>query len=178
MNALDPVAPPPDDKDWTWVVRDRCPACGFDAAVVAPTALPAALLAAADRWVAVLSRPDVRRRPDPQVWSPLEYAAHVRDVFVLFAARAQSMLDQDDPGFANWDQDAAAVDGRYWQRDPGTLAGDLRAAAATAAAVYAAVPDSGWDRPGHRSNGSVFTVATLGVYFLHDVVHHLHDVVG
>ena len=26
-----------------------------------------------------------------------------------------------------------------------------------------------------RSNGSVFTVGTLAVYFLHDVEHHLHD---
>ena len=31
-------------------------------------------------------------------------------------------------------------------------------------------------RPGRRSNGSVFTVETLGRYFLHDVLHHLHDV--
>jgi hypothetical protein len=36
-------------------------------------------------------------------------------------------------------------------------------------------PDQ-WDRPGRRSNGSSFTATTLGQYFLHDVVHHLHDV--
>ena len=33
-----------------------------------------------------------------------------------------------------------------------------------------------WDRPGRRSNGSVFTVDTLARYHLHDVEHHLHDV--
>lgn len=36
--------------------------------------------------------------------------------------------------------------------------------------------DASAARPGRRSNGSVFTVRTLGQYFLHDVVHHLHDV--
>jgi len=33
-----------------------------------------------------------------------------------------------------------------------------------------------WERIGHRSNGAVFTVRTLGIYCLHDLVHHLHDV--
>ena len=31
---------------------------------------------------------------------------------------------------------------------------------------------------GTRSNGSSFTIATLGQYTLHDVVHHLADVTG
>ncbi|MHB8274233.1 MAG: hypothetical protein ACYDC9_05635 [Dermatophilaceae bacterium] len=33
-------------------------------------------------------------------------------------------------------------------------------------------------RTGRRSNGSVFTIETLGQYILHDVAHHLHDVRG
>jgi hypothetical protein len=38
------------------------------------------------------------------------------------------------------------------------------------------VVGAAWDRPGLRSNGSRFTVASLGRYHLHDVVHHLRDV--
>ena len=38
------------------------------------------------------------------------------------------------------------------------------------------VGDDDWDRPGRRSNGSVFTVDTLGRYHLHDLVHHRWDV--
>ena len=41
-----------------------------------------------------------------------------------------------------------------------------------------AVSGDTWERRGIRSNGSEFTVATLAVYFLHDVEHHLHDVEG
>ncbi|MGF9662929.1 hypothetical protein AAIH25_13785 [Arthrobacter crystallopoietes] len=44
------------------------------------------------------------------------------------------------------------------------------------AVAFAAVPREQWDRRGLRSNGSAFTVRTLGAYFAHDVVHHLHDV--
>ena len=46
------------------------------------------------------------------------------------------------------------------------------------AGLFAAVGPDQWQRPGTRSNGSQFTVATLAVYFLHDLEHHLHDVGG
>ena len=49
-------------------------------------------------------------------------------------------------------------------------------AAAGLAGAYAAVPDDAWERPGIRSNVSLFTVATLGQYGLHDLRHHLWDV--
>ncbi len=39
-----------------------------------------------------------------------------------------------------------------------------------------AVRDDQWDLRGTRSNGSKFTVATLGIYLVHDIEHHLHDV--
>ncbi|MBU4213909.1 MAG: DinB family protein, partial [Actinobacteria bacterium] len=59
---------------------------------------------------------------------------------------------------------------------PERVAEELAAAAAAFAVHLDTVPDDGWARPGRRSNGSVFTVDTLSRYFLHDVVHHLHDV--
>ena len=30
--------------------------------------------------------------------------------------------------------------------------------------------------PGHRSDGTAFTVETLAQYLVHEVEHHLHDV--
>ena len=48
--------------------------------------------------------------------------------------------------------------------------------AAEAAAVYASVAGDQWQRTGRRSNGSAFTVESIGRYHLHDVVHHLWDV--
>ena len=39
-----------------------------------------------------------------------------------------------------------------------------------------AVRDDQWGRTGLRSDGSEFTVLTLGQYFLHDLAHHLVDV--
>ncbi|MBD8869830.1 DinB family protein [Nocardioides donggukensis] len=163
----------PDLKDWTWVIDARCPECGFDGAGVDD--LPGALRANAAAWPDVLSGPDAAVRPAEHVWSALEYACHVRDVHRVFDERVHRMLGEDDPVFANWDQDAAAVEADYWDQDPTTVADELVSAAETVAATYAGVGDR-WERPGRRSNGSAFTVATIGRYHLHDVVHHLHDV--
>jgi hypothetical protein len=168
----------PDSKDWTWVLGERCPECGLAAADVAPTDIAGRTRADLPRWQAVLARPDARDRPSPDVWSPTEYACHVRDVFVLFGERVQLMLTEDDPQFANWDQDETAIADDYSSQDPAVVWSQLVPAGEALAAVFDSVPADAWDRTGRRSNGSEFTVATLAQYFLHDVVHHLHDVRG
>ncbi len=173
------AAPPaiePDAKDWTWVLDARCPECGFAASDVDPSGIGGTVRDLVPRWVAALHRDDVRARPAPQVWSTLEYGAHVRDVMRLFDERVRLMLDEDDPSFADWDQDATAVAARYDLQDPATVADELTRSAEATADRFDAVTGDQWQRPGRRSNGSVFTVRTLGQYFLHDVVHHLHDV--
>ena len=110
------------------------------------------------------------------MWSPTEYACHVRDVHDLFGQRIGQMLAEDGARFANWDQDETAIEQRYDQQDPAAVGPDLLAAADRVAAVYDGVPDDAWDRRGLRSNGDAFTVESLGRYHLHDVVHHLWDV--
>ncbi|MET0930110.1 MAG: DinB family protein [Aeromicrobium sp.] len=166
----------PDTKDWTWVLTEPCPECGLAAGDVAPTEIAARVVADLPRWEAVLRRADARKRPTPTTWSPTEYACHVRDVFVLFGQRVRLMLDEDDPMFANWDQDVTALEDDYASQPPSEVSTQLVAAGHAIAEIFDAVPADAWDRVGRRSNGSQFTVETLGQYFLHDIVHHLHDV--
>ncbi|MFD3443496.1 DinB family protein [Microbacteriaceae bacterium 4G12] len=168
----------PDQKDWTWVLTRTCPECGFDAAAFPFEDLPRLLLENAERWPAVLARDDVRTRPDDSTWSALEYGAHVRDVHRIFAARLQLMLTEDDPAFENWDQDRTAEEDRYGEQDPARVAAELTASARLLSDAFAAVPTVALGRTGLRSDGSRFTVETLGRYLLHDPVHHLHDVRG
>ncbi|MEO6605038.1 MAG: DinB family protein [Aeromicrobium sp.] len=166
----------PDSKDWTWVLSQQCPECGMTASDVVPTEIGGQVRTDLPRWEAVLTRPDVRERPSPEIWSPLEYACHVRDVYLLFAERVELMLDEDDPLFANWDQDQTAAEQNYGAQNPAVVGEELAAASDVIARVFDNVADDSWDRTGRRSDGSTFTVATLGQYFMHDVVHHLHDV--
>jgi hypothetical protein len=173
-----PDVPTPDEKDWTWVLDRPCPQCAFDPSAITGRDVAVTVRATVPRWLAVLERPDATRRPSAGVWSAAEYACHVIDVFRIFDGRTRQMLTQDDPMFANWDQDQTAVEQRYWERRPDQIGPDLAAAGERAAQTYDGVTASQWSRPGRRSNGSVFTVDSLGRYFVHDVVHHLHDVAG
>src|SRR5215217_229826 len=168
----------PDEKDWTWVLTRPCPECSFNASTVTPSTVPGNIESMLPRWRAVLRRPDAAERPDEHTWSALEYACHVRDVFSLFDQRLNLMLDTDDARFDNWDQDQTAVDKDYANADPAVVSAELTAEGKQAAESFAAVRESEWGRTGLRSNGSEFTVLTLSQYFLHDVVHHLHDVDG
>ena len=169
----------PDTKDWTWVLDKPCADCGFVAADVDRAELGRLLRDDARGWAAVLAQPGVRERPDEATWSGLEYACHVRDVHRIFAQRLDLMLEQDEPAFGNWDQDATAVEDRYDQQDPAVVGPEVVAAAEAVAARYDALveaPEETWARRGLRSDGSRFTVDSIARYHLHDVRHHSHDV--
>lgn len=174
--GMDDPAVTPDTKDWTWTLEQRCPECGFDAGQVQARDIPRMVLELTAAWSEVLGRPDAPARPAPGVWSPLEYGCHVRDVCRVFEARVRLMLGQDAPEFENWDQDQTAVADRYGEQDPAVVSAELSESAAAASRAFADVEGEQWERTGLRSNGSLFTVLTLGQYFLHDLTHHLGDV--
>ena len=166
----------PDTSDWTWVLERPCSACGFRSSEVLFDDLPGLIRENAHAWPAVLARADAAVRPNDRTWSPLEYAAHVRDVCRLFEERLRLILDEEDPLLANWDQDATAIAERYDLQVPETVSSELAAAAASVSDSFAAVPVDARQRTARRSDGPSFTAATLGAYFLHDIVHHRHDV--
>lgn len=175
-DALGPDDIVPDTKDWTWTLERPCPDCGFEASSVAAGDIADLVTAYTSPWTEVLARADVTSRPDPATWSPLEYACHVRDVCDLFAARVRLMLDEDGARFANWDQDVTAIENGYAGQSPSVVAAELPVAAARLRDEYAGLSGAEWDRRALRSDGSEFTVLTLGQYGLHDLAHHLWDV--
>ena len=166
-----------DTKDWTWVLERPCPECGFAAATLDRSDIGAATRSVAEQFVGLLAGDErVKNRPDPEVWSALEYGCHVRDVFAIMGVRLHLLLDEQDPPFANWDQDATAVAERYNDQDPSIVSGDLLANGLALADAFDAVQVDQWHRRGFRSDGAVFTVESLGRYMVHDPLHHVWDV--
>lgn len=166
-----------DDKDWTWVLERPCPECDADVGSLSIDEIVDANRHVADAWGALLrTHEQVRRRPTPTVWSPLEYGCHVRDVFVLFSERLDLMLNEDDPEFANWNPNETQEAERYDLQDPLVVANEVEAAGHELANRFASLSTDQLKRTGRRSDGAVFSVETFARYELHDPVHHLWDV--
>ncbi|HYI43846.1 MAG TPA: DinB family protein [Actinomycetota bacterium] len=166
----------PDTKDWTWVLERPCPECSFDVRSFPREQVGAMIRDNAERWQPMLENPAADRRPSETVWSALEYACHVRDVFRLYDERLRMMLETDDPSYPNWDQDAASIEDGYGEQDPARVAADLAAAAKTLATRFDQVAGDQWERTGKRSDGANFTVESFARYLIHDPVHHIWDV--
>ena len=167
----------PDAKNWTWVLERRCPDCGFDASTCTFAAVPELVRANASRWEELLRRGALHPgRPDPAVWSPLEYACHVRDVYALFDERISLMLTEWNPLYPNWDQDATAVADRYEEQEPAAVVTRLLVAAEAMAARLEEIAPNDQQRPGRRGDGALFTIDTIARYMVHDPIHHVWDV--
>jgi hypothetical protein len=161
----------------------RCEECGFDYDALSPADIPAAIRSFAKRYRAPLSRflPGedgdalVRQRPGPDIWSALEYAAHVRDVFDNYDRWIGQILAQDRPTLDGAGPEELAVERRYNEDDPAAVAEALAANAERLAATVASVPEDGWDRVGVRRDEerSVLLHARRAV---HEGSHHLLDV--
>jgi len=166
----------PDTKDWTWVLERPCDECGFDARLYPTSMFAATIRENAAAWIPILKHENAATRSSADKWSNLEYACHVRDVYRIFNERLNLMLSEENPMFQNWDQDETAIVERYDLQDPLLVCAELLAAANDFADSFDSIEQFQLSRPGTRSNGSEFTVATLGSYGLHDPIHHLWDV--
>lgn len=167
-----------DTKDWTWVLERPCPDCGFDPSAMSVASIPDTITDAARRFALALEQPDAGVRTQPGAWSTVEYGQHVADMLEVMTDRLGLILESEGAGasFADWDQDAAAVEKEYWKANTHVTAILIKERAAAAASAWAEPEGAQWDWPGLRSNGAEFTARTLGQYMVHDLTHHLHDV--
>ena len=165
------------------MTEPRCEECGFDYEALEPAAVPAALRAFTKRYRAPLSRflpgedgdAVVRTRPAPDVWSPLEYAAHVRDVFANYDRWIGECLTEDQPVLEGPGPDELAAAGRYNEDDPAGVADALGVNAERLANTVEAVPAGGWERAGVR-RGEERSVLLMARRAVHEGGHHLLDI--
>ena len=164
----------------------RCEECGFDGEAMSNADFGVALTGFARKYRAPLTRflsdedgaTVLRRRPGPEVWSALEYAAHTRDSLAFYVDRIRRALAEDRPTFTavGWSTQAEA---RRWnEEEPDAVATSFAATAEELAALLAPLDASQWQRVGLSSegDGAERTVRVLAERAVHEGHHHLLDI--
>jgi len=160
---------------------EPCAECGYSYPALRREEIAPELRTLAARYRDVLTHVDVgrlRARPRAGVWSPLEYACHVRDVHKVQGARILQACSEDRPDFASMRREERALEEDYNGQDRAVVASEIDATAATVARTLDALDDAGWDRTGvyHWPTTEVRTVDWIGRHTVHESVHHLHDI--
>jgi hypothetical protein len=159
---------------------DACPTCGFSYAI-ARAAILEWLPSDVNAFVTVFRSIDgdaVRRRPQPDVWSPLEYACHVRDVLRIQLERVQLVAREHEPTFTPMGRDERVIEDRYNEQDPAVVAGEVEAAGRAFYDYLAALDDDGWSGQGvyNYPEPQLRTVEWIAIHTVHELLHHRVDI--
>jgi S-DNA-T family DNA segregation ATPase FtsK/SpoIIIE len=157
-----------------------CPECGLDYDTISPADAAVAVRSFPRRFAEQLHRVEgdeslLRRRPEPTVWSPLEYTAHVRDGFEWMAATVRLMVAETVPRIVDFDPDERAAERGYNEQDVHAVLSELEVHAHGFAAAIESTSTADLDRMASFSWGDrdVLTMIRNGV---HEGKHHLRDV--
>lgn len=165
-------------------MREQCAECGFDGDSVSVSDAIVTLRSLGRRWRGVTAALDgddgdvLRRRPSPDVWSALEYAAHARDTIAANSWVMDRALVEDRPAI-EWPGDDVLATRAPSEATDIVVAVDDLAANAERLAARAERTDAGdWRRVVVVRGGMEGDVDALWLlrHAVHEGVHHLKDV--
>ena len=158
-------------------MAETCEVCGFEWDAIGPGDVAPRLASATYGMAHVLGADErlVTSRPDPERWSALEYAAHVRDVVLNIRDRVFVGLAEENPVTKPMYRDLRIP--FYREETPADVASELTMAAAMFLRVFTALDDRQLARTlvyayPREASRSVLWVAAQA---LHEAEHHLGD---
>ena len=118
-----------------------------------------------------------RARPAPEVWSPLEYGCHVRDVLRIQLGRVARALIEDTPSFDPMGRDERPARYRYHEQVPDVVAREVLDAAEALALVFDAMTDEHLERTVTYNWPERIerTLRWVGRHTVPELVHHRMD---
>jgi S-DNA-T family DNA segregation ATPase FtsK/SpoIIIE len=156
----------------------HCDECGFDYQSVPTDEIGTALRSNAQALVDALSGGDLRSRPAPEVWSPLEYACHVRDVMHIQVGRVARGLAEDTPSFHPMQRDERPARLRYNEQDPVVVREQVLDATGVLAEVFDGLSEEQLARTVTYNwpTEMVRPLRWVGRHTVHELVHHRQDI--
>jgi DinB superfamily len=122
--------------------------------------------------------PALRRRPQPEVWSALEYGAHLRDVLLVQRERVLAARRVDKPTFDPMGRDERVEHDGYAEQDSEDVVRQLTDAASMFANDLARLTLADWERTVMYSYPKRWerSLRWVAVHTLHEVRHHTLDI--
>ena len=160
------------------MIHEHCDACGFEGGSFDDNSLLKSLRDQGDLWRSMLEAagPELRVRPEPRVWSSIEYAAHTRDILALHVYGVGQALVVDEPVFPDISGDLVdSAASTYAESIPEEVAVELATNGTQLADVAERAGIDSWGR-GLTIGESRSNVRQLLEHALHDSLHHLGDV--
>ena len=159
---------------------DDCAECGFLYSSVLSNSVAERLRSFSSRFADALtdSNNHLYERPQPEVWSAVEYTCHVRDTFLSQRERLYLSLAVDVPGFAPMYRDLRVEFAHYNHEPIGQLLDELSFAAGLIGDAFAGLQEDQWSRTCcyNYPVSSERSVLWLGQHTVHEGEHHLMDV--
>ena len=155
-----------------------CVECGFRYDEMPPAGIGAAVVDGVVAFVTLLSGPGLATRPRPGVWSPIEYACHLRDMLLVQRERVLLARRESRPYAVPMGRDERAEHEGYREQVPADVARQLVDAAKLFANVLGRLPAEAWGRtllytypePAERP------LTWVAAHTLHEVRHHTMDI--
>ncbi|MCV7351710.1 DinB family protein [Mycobacterium parmense] len=160
---------------------ERCEECGYAYDLAAATRAGQEISVGVAELAELLTVTPPRtlaQRTEPQLWSPLEYACHVRDV--LFTQRERVLLARraDVPSAVPMGRDERVAHEGYAEQDAIEVAEELVVAARLLANVLRRLDAPDWELRliYNWPQRTERTLRWVAANTLHDVRHHLLDI--
>jgi DinB family protein len=161
-------------------VNEVCADCGFAWGAIPAASYGPALTSLEGRYAARLEgdQAALRRRPAPAVWSPLEYACHVRDMLFAQRERIYLALVENRPSFARMNREERVELARYAEESVPAVRSDLAVAFRGIGIALTGRTPEDWARPliYNYPGPQEHDLAWLGRHTIHECEHHLLDI--
>jgi hypothetical protein len=160
------------------VVEEICTACDFDQSMTPPREVAEALVPLAHAIgedIRAIADDALRRRPDPTVWSPLEYLGHLRESMAFHRWLIERALTEANPLIPMVDPDASVAQSGYNEADSEELVAQFVRRIHRLAAAVSSINDEAANRT-LTLDGRPLSIALVARSAWHECHHHLRDI--
>lgn len=118
------------------------------------------------------------QRPDPDEWSVTETLVHIRNVVALvYGMRIRQLLFQDDPTFANYDEERHFLSASRQQLPVAEILDMIETEHQQTVRLLSTLSEEDWQHQGHHAQYGAMSIEFLAQRFARHAAEHTQQIV-